>query len=224
MMKKLRHWLWAGLLGLAGCTTYELIPPEPGEEDWAPTLGQTSQAEPGRDGSAFSQNSMITLFQDRRAYRVGDILTITLEERTQSSKKADTSMGKNSGIDIPAPMVGRKLRTNLTLEGSVDRDFRGSASTSQQNTLSGSITVTVAEVLPNGVLRVRGEKWIRLNQGDEYVRLNGLVRVDDIDGQNRVSSQRLADARITYAGRGALADTNQAGWLTRFFNSSWFPL
>lgn len=223
-MSRLRHWLWAGLLGLAGCTTYELIPPEPGEEDWAPTLGQVSAREQGRDGSAFTQQSMITLFQDRRAYRVGDILTITLEERTQSSKKADTSMDKSSGIDIPAPMVGRKLRTNLTLEGAVDRDFRGSASTSQQNTLSGYITVTVAEVLPNGVLRVRGEKWIKLNQGDEYVRLHGLVRVDDIDGQNRVSSQRLADARITYAGRGALADTNQAGWLTRFFNSSWFPL
>jgi flagellar L-ring protein precursor FlgH len=78
--------------------------------------------------------------------------------------------------------------------------------------------------MPNGILRVRGEKWLRLNQGDEYIRLNGLVRVDDIDGTNRVSSQRLADARITYSGRGALADSNSAGWLTRFFNSPFFPI
>ena len=84
--------------------------------------------------------------------------------------------------------------------------------------------MTVAEVLPNGVLLIRGEKWIRLNQGDEYVRLGGMVRVEDIDQANRLSSQRIADARITYAGRGALADSNQAGWLTRFFNSAIAPL
>lgn len=222
---KTRHGTWAVvLLMLSGCTTYELIPPKPGEDDWAPTLAQGPESPPARDGSAFSNRTMIALFQDRRAFRVGDMLTVVLQERTQSSKKADTSLDKSSSIDIPVPLVGRKLRTNLTAEASADRDFSGSASTSQQNTLSGSITVTVAEVLPNGVLRVKGEKWIRLNQGDEYVRLQGLVRMDDIDSHNRVPSQRLGDARITYAGRGALADTNQAGWLSRFFNSSWFPL
>ena len=78
--------------------------------------------------------------------------------------------------------------------------------------------------MPNGVLRVRGEKWLKLNQGDEYIRLSGLARVDDIDGSNRISSQRLGDARITYSGRGTLADANEAGWLSRFFNSSWFPI
>lgn len=224
-MMRACHLLAAGLLLLlTGCSTYEFVPPEPGEDKWAPTPARVEHESSRRDGSAFSQSSMITLFQDRRAYRVGDILTVMLEERTQSSKKADTSLDKSSSIDIPVPIVGRTARTNLTAVGAAERDFKGSASTSQQNTLSGYITVTVAEVLPNDVLLVRGEKWIRLNQGDEYVRLQGLVRIDDIDGQNRVPSQRLADARITYAGRGALADTNQAGWLSRLFNSSWFPL
>lgn len=220
----LRHCLAAALLMLSGCTTYELIPPEPGEDDWAPTPPAAPVQQQARHGSAFSNGTMIALFQDRRAFREGDMLTVLLQERTQSSKKADTSLGKSSSLDMPAPLVGRTLRTNLSAEAGVERDFSGSASTSQQNTLSGSITVTVSEVLPNGVLRVKGEKWIRLNQGDEYVRLQGLVRMDDIDSQNRVPSQRLGDARITYAGRGALADTNQAGWLSRFFNSSWFPL
>ena len=220
---------WVLLLGacallLAGCSTYELVPPKPGEEEWAPTPALQIPGHQTKDGSAFTQHSMISLFQDRRAYRVGDILTVMLEERTQSSKKADTSLDKSSSFDIPVPIIGRKARTNLTAEASAERDFKGSAKTSQQNTLSGYITVTVAEVLPNGVLLVRGEKWIKLNQGDEYVRLQGLVRIDDIDQQNRVPSQRLADARITYAGRGALADTNQAGWLSRILNGSWFPL
>lgn len=223
-MNILRHLPAVALLILSGCTTYELVPPKPGEDDWAPTPPSVPLHQQARHGSAFSNQTMIALFQDRRAFRVGDMLTVLLQERTQSSKKADTSLDKSSSIDLPVPLVGRKLRTNLTAEASADRDFSGSASTSQQNTLSGSITVTVSDVLPNGVLRVKGEKWIRLNQGDEYVRLQGLVRIDDIDSQNRVPSQRLADARITYAGRGALADTNQAGWLSRFFNSSWFPL
>ena len=89
--------------------------------------------------------------------------------------------------------------------------------------MKGAITVTVHEVLPNGVLRISGEKWLRLNQGDEFIRLTGIVRVDDISRSNQVSSQRIADARITYAGRGALADSNAAGWLTQFFNSPWIP-
>lgn len=83
--------------------------------------------------------------------------------------------------------------------------------------------MTVHEVLPNGVLRISGEKWIRLNQGDEYIRLTGIVRVDDISRSNQVSSQRIGDARITYSYWGALAESNASGWLTQFFNSPWMP-
>ena len=77
--------------------------------------------------------------------------------------------------------------------------------------------------MPNGVLKVRGEKWLELNQGEEYIRLRGLVRPDDINKNNQVSSQKIADARITYAGKGAIADSNAAGWLVQFFNSPWMP-
>ena len=90
-------------------------------------------------------------------------------------------------------------------------------------TALGSIAVTVHQVLPNGVLLVKGEKRLRLNQGDEYIRLSGLVRVDDIDRYNRVSSQSVANARISYAGRGLLDDSNSPGWLARFFNHPIFP-
>lgn len=209
---------------IAGCSTYEIKAPQPGENGWAPTVPTTGRTmTTGEDGSLYHRDYMFTLFQDRRAYRAGDILTVTLTESTQSSKKADTSVAKSDTIDVPTPTIGTKSRNNLTASVSGDTTFKGTSSSSQQNTLSGYITVTVAEVMPNGVLHIRGEKWIRLNQGDEYIRLDGLVRVEDIDLANRISSQRLANAHITYAGRGALADANQTGWLTRFFNSSLSP-
>ena len=209
---------------LTACSTYEIKSPEPGESGWAPTVpmsGKTLAA--SDDGSLYHRDYMFTLFQDRRAYRTGDILTVTLDESTQSSKKADTSLAKSSSIDVPSPTIGSKTKNSLAATIAGDTDFSGTSSSSQQNTLSGYITVTVAQVMPNGVLHIRGEKWIRLNQGDEYLRLDGLVRVEDIDLANRISSQRLANAHITYAGRGALADANQTGWLTRFFNSSLSP-
>lgn len=209
---------------LAGCATYELVPPEPGESEWTPSKPVLPPPTRGEDGSLYQGNYMMTLFQDRRAYRVGDILTVMLEERTQSSKKANTTTGKNSSMNVPIPTFGNKVLKDLSGDYSTQRDFSGAATSSQQNTLSGAITVTVSEVMPNGILAIRGEKWIRLNQGDEYVRLGGMVRVEDIDQSNRISSQRIADARITYAGRGALADANQMGWLSRLFNSALAPL
>jgi len=84
--------------------------------------------------------------------------------------------------------------------------------------------VAVHKILANGVLVVRGEKWLTLNQGDEYMRVTGLVRTDDIERDNTISSQRIANARISYAGRGALSDSNSAGWLTRIFNHPLFPI
>jgi flagellar L-ring protein precursor FlgH len=83
--------------------------------------------------------------------------------------------------------------------------------------------VTVADVLPNGIIAVRGEKWLTLNSGDELVRIAGLVRADDIATDNTVSSTRVADARITYSGTGAFADASQPGWFDRFFLSPLFP-
>ncbi|MFP7410515.1 flagellar basal body L-ring protein FlgH [Aeromonas veronii] len=222
MMKSMLRYIWLVLL-LGGCATYELQAPEPGDEKWAPSRPKVTAVAQSEDGGLYRGNYMMTLFQDRRAYRVGDILTVVLEERTQSSKKANTSMSKNSSMNVPAPSIGGKLRPDWGATLSADRDFDGGATSSQQNTLAGSITVTVAEVMPNGVLGIRGEKWIRLNQGDEYIRLGGMVRVEDIDQSNRISSQRIADARITYAGRGALADSNQMGWLGRFFSSAFAP-
>jgi len=91
------------------------------------------------------------------------------------------------------------------------------------NSLSGNITVTVHDIMPNGTLVVRGEKWLTLNQGEEYIRVSGMVRPQDIGQDNSVPSTKLADARIEYAGTGSVSDTNVTGWMTRFFISPLWP-
>jgi flagellar L-ring protein FlgH len=208
---------------VAGCqsNSYTLNAPEPGEKEWAPTVVMANSGR-ARQGSLYAPAQMLTLFQDRRAYRTGDILTVTLDESTESSKRAGTSIGKKSDVSVGAPSVGTKTIEELSAGLNADRRFNGESSASQRNSLSGFITVTVSDVMANGVLAIKGEKWLRLNQGDEYIRLHGLVRVDDIDDRNRVSSQRIADAQITYAGRGALAESNEPGWLSRVFQSPLF--
>ena len=191
------------------------------EADWEQVVAQRSGDEPLPDqqhGSLYSDRYMFTLYEDKRAYRVGDILTVELNERTQSSKSADASIDKNTGINVGVPLAGNLNTAELAMELNSRSRFDGESAASQQNFLRGSITVRVTDVLANGALAIRGEKWIKLNQGDEYIRLQGLVRPEDIDVTNRISSQRIADARISYSGKGDLASASQAGWFTRLFN------
>ncbi|WP_047045941.1 flagellar basal body L-ring protein FlgH [Vibrio mexicanus] len=196
--------------------------PSPDDDVYAPPQLDYSLPD-ATSGSVYRDGYIWTLFQDRRAYRVGDILTVSLDEDTRSSKQADTNFGKNSSVGLGGSYDTGSSSGAASGDLSGDRDFRGSSASSQRNSLRGSITVMVHEVLPNGVLRIKGEKWIRLNQGDEFIRLNGLVRVDDINNGNEISSQRVGDARITYSQSGVLADANEAGWLTKLFVNPLFP-
>ncbi|EKO3628117.1 flagellar basal body L-ring protein FlgH [Vibrio metschnikovii] len=215
-------WVVSGLL-LIGCSNVqEFVPPSPNSDEYAPPKLDYSLPE-AKSGSLYRHQYSMTLFQDRRAYRVGDILTVLLSESTESSKKAGTQFGKQSGVNFAVPMFGTSMVDELGVSIDGKRNFDGRASSSQGNRLQGAITVTVHEVLPNGVLRISGEKWLRLNQGDEFIRLTGIIRVDDVSRNNQVSSKRIGDARITYSGRGDLANSNTSGWLTRFFNSPWVP-
>jgi flagellar L-ring protein precursor FlgH len=177
------------------------------------------------------QAAPLSLFEDQRARRVGDVLTIRLVERTNASKKASTSTKKDSTVDIASPtLFGATPRAHYkckdyTLQTGIEasREFGGSGDSSQSNSLSGSITVTVAEVLANGNLVVRGEKILSLNQGHEFVRVAGIVRPVDIAPDNSVLSTQVADAQISYGGEGVLEESNTKGWLARFFDSGWFP-
>jgi flagellar L-ring protein precursor FlgH len=211
----MRH-LAIGLGGmlLSACST--LMPPKPPEFKEVQLPLAAEPVRKGRGGGVFVTDTPWTLTSDSRAFRSGDVLTITLDESTQASKKANTKFDKSSGVDIaPAIIAQKKFRTDASLSAS--QNFAGDATSSQQNALQGSISVIVTEVLPNGLLKIQGDKSLYLNQGEEIIHVSGYVRASDIDTDNRVSSQRIANARISYSGQGTLADSNTAGWLLRFF-------
>jgi flagellar L-ring protein precursor FlgH len=151
------------------------------------------------------------------------VVTVILQETTQASKRAGTSISKESSVGVTPPMLLGKTFPKAGIDLSAERGFEGDATSTQQNALSGALTVIVQEVLPNGLLRVAGEKSLTLNQGEEFVRLRGFLRAADIDADNQVSSLRVANARISYSGKGALANANEPGWLTRFFLGPWMP-
>lgn len=221
---------------LGGCVS---PPPKPDDPYYAPVLPRTPLPAAQTNGAIYQAGFETNLYDDRKAYRVGDIITITLSEKTQASKSAGSKMAKDSSANIGLtslfgggvsvdnpdsdlnPLDAAKLSLDAAYSGS--RETEGDSAADQSNSLSGSITVTVAEVLPNGILSVRGEKWLTLNTGDELVRIAGLIRSDDIATDNTVSSTRVANARITYSGTGAFADASQPGWFDRFFMSPLFP-
>jgi len=197
--------------------------PKPNDPYYAPTVSAMAPIAQRTEGSLFQSSYGLNLFDDRKALRIGDIITVTLSERTVSRKSSGVSVVKDSKTNFNA---GTLLGANVTdLETSLQqkRDFSGDAGADQSNSLQGNITVTVADVLPNGNLVVRGEKWMTLNRGDEFIRISGIVRPDDISPDNTVISTRLANAKISYSGTGALADSQSMGWLSRFFNSEYWP-
>ena len=209
------------LVLLAGCSSLQpTVRPAPYDE--APAL--TRSAPPrGSSGGVFNPDSSISLVSDSRAFRVGDIVTVILQETTQASKSAGTTLAKDSSVGIASPSLLGKTFPKAGVDISAERGFKGDAQSTQQNALSGAITVIVQEVMPNGLLKVAGEKVLTLNQGEEFVHLRGFLRAADIDANNMVSSQRIANARIAYGAQGTLADTNRPGWLTRFFLGPLMP-
>ena len=195
---------------------------------------------PGRptSGAIYQAGYGLVLFEDTRARRVGDILSIRLNESTDASKSAGTTLDKTNNTSITNPtLFGTSprfglpgalplaARKDLNLQSSLvsSNAFDGDAQSKQSNKLTGDIAVTVAEVLPNGNLVVQGEKILTLNQGHEQIRISGIVRVEDIAPDNTIDSTRVANARIIYAGEGVVADANVIGWLGRFFISALFP-
>lgn len=211
------------IASLAAC-----VSPKRGETEFAPVRPVYVYGPERQPDSIYQAGSALMLHEDLKARRVGDMLTVMLEEKTDAEKTAETDTRKDTDISLTDPtLFGR----NVTRDGqpviptSIDtaHAFSGTGDTSQSNSLTGSVTVTVVDVLSNGHLVVQGEKWININQGEDYVRLRGIVRPIDISPDNTISSTRVANADIRYGGDGALSDANSMGWLTRFFNSSWMP-
>lgn len=215
-----------GFVILSGCAAMTRDIPQPDDPRYAPVPASHLRMGADVSGSIYQPARNFSFYGDQVALNVGDILTVTLEEQTSASKSADTTYDKDDEVTLnEATILGNAVNfkgMSLLTNPSMERAFDGSASSDQSNSLQGSISVTVSEVLPNGILRIQGEKWLKLNQGDEYIRLTGLVRPQDIGTDNTIPSSKVADARIAYGGTGEFDDVNRQGWLTRFFNSDWW--
>jgi len=210
---------------MTGCVQKQV---KPGNPEYAPiTPPKMVQATPV-NGSIYNSATSMNLYGDGRAHRIGDILTVSLQESTSSQKSATTELDKTSSVTLTQPTVlgdnvsilGKPL--SLSASGPTTA-FDGEGTSDMSNNLTGNITVTVHDVYPNGVLLVKGEKWLTLNQGDEYIRISGLIRPQDISSDNTVPSTKLADARIAYSGTGVVNDTNVMGWMSKFFISALMP-
>ena len=209
---------------VAGCAALQ----EDGGRDFNATSPEAEQAPPTTSGAIYAQGTEVSLWQNVTARNVGDTLTIQLQENTSAEKTASTTANKTSKADMTGPTVfGRPVTVNgvPVLEGSMNNDssFAGNGASKQSNALDGAITVTVAKRFANGNLLVRGQKWIAINSGKEFVRVEGIVRPSDIAPDNSVVSWKVADAYISYGGQGTVANASKPGWLYRFFNSPHTP-
>lgn len=228
-MRYLLLGLSAILLLLGGCAATP-------HRDYLPVDPQVMESVPQVNGAIYQANSSQPLFEDVRANRIGDTLTVILSESTNASKQNTTSTSKENEIGISNPtLLGSPVQfntrsnfalqstSNNTLEMGLNSEqaFDGSGSSTQSNQLTGSVTVTVAKVLPNGNLVVRGEKLLTLDNGSEYVRIKGIVRPSDISANNSISSTKVAHAQITYGGTGVIADAGRHGWMSRLILKFW---
>lgn len=208
---------------LTGCAT-----PKRGDPEFAPAMPVRPQAPMQSSDAIYQPGAAWLLHEDIKARRVGDMLTVILEEQTDAEKTAETDTKKTTNTSVTSPTV---LGSTVTRNGKAiletdlesDHSFDGGGESTQSNSLTGSVTVTVMDVLSNGNLMVQGEKWIHINQGEEFVRVKGMVRTIDINPDNTISSVRIANAQIQYSGDSTLNDANSMGWLAKFFNSPWMP-
>jgi flagellar L-ring protein precursor FlgH len=212
----------AALLGLNACQ----MPHPPKDDDG---MGWAEEPAPKpTNGAIYQAGREVVLFENPAARHVGDIVTIVLNESTAAQKSSSTNTSKATTDTLPGMTI---LGKALTVHGvpimsnniSDAAKFAGEGDSAQSNSLTGYTTATVTRVLPNGNLYVQGEKLIGINQGSEYVRISGVIRPIDLAPDNSVPSLKVGAARISYGGKGALAEANAQGWLSRFFNSPWTP-
>lgn len=214
------------LLGLSGCSHILDTMDLHDETVLPPAYPDDHPPPPKSNGTIYQAGHEISLYQDHIAGRIGDILTIRLEESTQGEKQAKMKTNKTDSINTNngtavtengsiKPQIAHTMVSPLMFNVGEDMQFDGKGETNEYNKLHGTISVTVIRVLSNGNMVVQGESWITINQGREFVRLSGIVRSEDIEPGNLVSSQRLADARISYSGSGQVGNSARGGILTQ---------
>jgi len=205
---------------MAGCSTYVENEASFAFEPIYPAAHVTPDGE-APTGGIFKTNGNGLFASDIRARDVGDILTVALNETFAATKAQTAASAKNDTFGVTLPtglpniLTGGYDKNAAGLNAGTARSFAGSGTAAQSNSLTGLLTVTVTRVFDNGNMEIAGQKKLTLNNGDEYVRLTGLIRPEDISATNTVQSNRIADAEIVYVGAGEIADSSRQGWLSR---------
>ena len=209
-MKKLI--IIASILFINGCSTYVEEVNNKQFKPLTPSFEEFNREEP-TNGAIFSTSSTGLFSSDRRAKKVGDILSVTLSETFSSNKAVTNSSGKTDSLGAKVGGTGL-MNFAGSIGGAVSKtnSFSGSMATNQSNSLSGTLSATVVRVFPNGNLEVKGQKKLRITEGTEYIRLSGIIRPQDISTTNTVSSAKIAEAQIEYVGAGILDSASKPGW------------
>jgi flagellar L-ring protein FlgH len=202
-----------------GCSTYVEEANNKHFTPLTPSFEEFNKDEPS-NGSIYSTSSAGLFSSDRRAKKVGDILSVTLSETFSSNKAVTNSSGKTDTIGAEVGPTGI-MRNFAGLGGSASKtnSFSGSMATNQSNSLSGTLSATVVRVFPNGNLEIKGQKKLRITEGTEYIRLTGIIRPQDISTSNSVSSAKIAEAQIEYVGAGILDSASKPGWGSALFRA-----
>lgn len=186
-----------------------------------PVVTAPADAAYGADGSIYQAAlGYAALHEGLRARQVGDLVTIVLAEHIGTTKRSGSNTKRSGGNSITPPVTG--LLSFLkpdALKAESEGSFSGSGRANQSSTLNGAVAVTIAEVRSNGTALVVGERQMSFSQGDEWVQFAGILRLSDIDYDNRILSSQIADAQIIYSGKGDVQQASRPGWLSRFFGA-----
>ena len=205
----------APVLALAACNTV----PDSIVQRPTSTRPEPRVASAPSNGAIFQAASYRPLFEDRRARHAGDLLTIVINEKTSAGKTGSDTGSKTGSTSFS---VGKLLGLNTAVTGQMGLDAKGSNkfedkdASNSSNTFTGTLSVTVTEVLSNGYLAVSGEKQVAFDKGAEYIRFSGVVNPDSILNGNQVSSTQVADARLEYRSNTRIDPVEIASQLGRF--------
>ena len=204
---------------LSGCAAIQATPPSAVHQPMSVRPEAMETALPA-NGAIYQTVQARPLFEDRRARRIGDTITINLVERNTAQKSANANATRNGNMTAGIGPINRLPLSGLNgleLEAEAESDFNGKGAAAANNVFNGTITVTVIDVYPNGNLLVSGEKMVAINQGNEFIRFSGVINPNNVTTANTVQSTQVADARIEYRGSGFIDESNTMGWLQRFF-------
>lgn len=185
---------------------------------YSPVLPIDNPPPPKSRGTIYQAGYNVRLYGDYIATRVGDVITVRLEEATKGEYRGITKTQKDTVNNFPMPIFFGKPVPAMVVQTNTNQSFDGKGNSDQSNKLNGTISVTVMRVLANHNLMIQGESWVSINEGTEFIQLTGIIRPADIQPNNTISSQRIAAAQIKYGARGAAGYATKSGLMAQLFN------